>query len=354
MTDHILVDGSRGEGGGQIVRSSVALAMLTGKAVTIENIRARRKKAGLKRQHLTAVQSAAAICGADLSGAVVGSGTLHFRPGRTKPGQYRFSVGTAGSTTLVLQTVLPPLLIADASSELILEGGTHNPGAPIFEFLQNAYLPLVNRMGPRVDAVLERHGFYPAGGGRMVVSIEPQPVLQGFDLRKRGQIMQTKVEAVVANLPQHIADREVGQIIRELGWSPDNGTSTRVDAHGPGNAVWAEVRSEHVTEVFASFGRLGVRAEEVGDEVVAEVRSYLSTAAPVGPHLADQLLLPLGISAWQSAGKEIAGGGSFSTLPLTGHAVTHIDILRQFLNVQILVNTSEDQSMCQVSVTVQS
>lgn len=350
MVDPILIDGSQGEGGGQIVRSSVALAMLTGRAVTIENMRARREKAGLKQQHLTAVQAAAAICGAEVSGAAVGSGTLHFRPGAVKAGQYRFDVGTAGSTTLVLQTVLPPLLVADAESEIILEGGTHNPGAPIFEFLKAAYLPLVNRMGPRVNAALERHGFYPAGGGRIVVSIAPQPILRGFDLLERGQIVHTQVQAVVANIPDHIAVREVEQITRGLDWNPETSTSRRVEAHGPGNAVWAEIRSEHVTDVFASFGRLGVRAEQVGDEVVDQVRSYLSTAAPVGPHLADQLLLPLGISAWQAAASGAAGGGSFRTGPLTGHAVTHMEILRQFLNVRTEVTPSDDQATFQVSV----
>src|SRR5688572_18758882 len=131
MPGQVVIDGSQGEGGGQMVRSSLALSMLTGKSVTIEKMRARRDKPGLMPQHLTAVQAAASLCGADISGVAVGSSTLQFRPGRVKAGQYRFNVGTAGSTTLVLQTVLPPLLVADARSELILEGGTHNPGAPI-------------------------------------------------------------------------------------------------------------------------------------------------------------------------------------------------------------------------------
>lgn len=350
MPSQVVIDGSLGEGGGQIVRSSLALSMLTGKPVTIENMRARREKTGLQPQHLTAVQAAAALCGADISGVAVGASTLQFRPGRVKAGQYRFNVGTAGSTTLVLQTVLPALLIADAQSEIILEGGTHNPGAPIFEYLQKAYIPLVNRMGSRVSAELERHGFYPAGGGRIVVSVEPVPALRELTLLERGEVIDRKVQAIVANLPQHIAIREVDRIIQGLGWSREVGTQLRVDAHGPGNAVWAEIKSEHVTEVIASFGRLGARAEQVGDEVVAEVQSYLSTAAPVGPHLADQLLLPLGISAWQSAGSG-TGGGTFVTGPLTGHAITHIDILRHFLDIQVRVVTAGDGPECQVSVT---
>ena len=351
MSDHVTIDGSRGEGGGQMVRSSLALAMLTGKSVTLENMRARREKSGLRPQHLTAVQAAASLSCADITGAHVGSSTLRFRPGPVKAGQYRFNVGTAGSTTLVLQTILPPLLVADARSEVILEGGTHNPGAPIFEFLQAAYLPLVNRMGPRVVAHLERHGFYPAGGGRIVVSIEPEPVLRGFDLLERGEITSTAVQAIVANIPDQIATREVDRIVSELGWPSECGKCLRVDAFGPGNAVWAEIKCPHVTEVFASYGRLGVRAEEVGDEVVSEVREYLRIGAPVGPHLADQLLLPLGISTWQAARNGVSGGGSFSTGPLTDHSTTHIEILRRFLDVDIQVAFADSGTTCQVSVT---
>lgn len=160
------LDGSQGEGGGQILRSSLALSMVTGTPVRIRNVRARRPKPGLMRQHLVAVQAAARIGGARVTGTEIGSSTLTFIPGTVKPGEHELSVGSAGSTTLVLQTVLPALLCASEPSLLILEGGTHNPMAPPFEFLERTYLPLVNRMGPRVHAELERAGSYPAGGGR--------------------------------------------------------------------------------------------------------------------------------------------------------------------------------------------
>ena len=165
MSDIIQIDGSQGEGGGQIVRSSLALAMVTGNGVAIEKLRAGREKPGLMRQHLTAVHAAAEICQAQVTGNAIGSSSLTFQPGRVIPGEYKFSVGTAGSATLVLQTVLPPPLIADGPSRVILEGGTHNPWAPPFDFLSRAYLPLVNRMGPSVTATMDRPGFYPAGGG---------------------------------------------------------------------------------------------------------------------------------------------------------------------------------------------
>ena len=174
MTEGLLaIDGSQGEGGGQVLRSSLALSLVTGKPFVIENIRAGRKKLGLMRQHLTAVQSAAEVGQARVEGAAIGSLRLVFRPGKVKPGNYTFSVGTAGSATLVLQTVLPALLVAEGESNLILEGGTHNPWAPPFDFLAKAYLPLVNQIGPTVKAQLDRPGFYPAGGGRVAVHICP-------------------------------------------------------------------------------------------------------------------------------------------------------------------------------------
>ena len=350
MADAVIIDGSRGEGGGQIVRSSLALSILTGKPVRIENMRARRDKAGLRNQHLTAVKAAAEICGADITGATLGSSSLCFRPNEVKAGHYHFDVGTAGSTSLVLQTVLPPLLIADAESELVFVGGTHNPGAPIFDFVQKVYVPLINRMGPQISADLERHGFYPAGGGRVIVRAIPVRILRGFELLERGPILDRNITAIVANLPQHIATREIDRILEELGWDRSSATDFHVSAHGPGNAVWAEIQCEHVTELFASFGRLGVRAEQVGEEVAREVKSYLAQGAPVGPYLADQLLLPLGICAWQKTAGNTAAGGAFSTGPLTEHATTHMDILREFLGIRIEAEPSKDHSTWKVSV----
>jgi RNA 3'-terminal phosphate cyclase (ATP) len=187
-TELVRIDGSAGEGGGQILRSALALALATGRPFEITNIRAGRKKPGLLRQHLTAVTAAAAVSGTQAPGARLGAGELRFTPGAIAPGEYRFAVGTAGSTTLVLQTVLPPLLVARGPSTLILEGGTHNPYAPPFDFLAKAFLPLVARMGPRVEAVLERPGFYPAGGGCIRVRVEPAPRLERLDLLERGEI----------------------------------------------------------------------------------------------------------------------------------------------------------------------
>lgn len=340
MTTTLSIDGSQGEGGGQIIRSSLALAMVTGRSVMLNNIRAGRTKPGLKRQHLTAVKAAAEVCGGEVHGAELRSLSLQFEPGPVQGGTYQFSVGTAGSATLVLQTVLPALLVAAEPSTLTLEGGTHNPWAPPFDFLQRTFLPLVNRMGPRVSATLDRHGFYPAGGGRFTVEIEPVNKLAGFDLLERGRVESRAATAVVSNLPLHIAEREVDTVLRKLHWNRKEGSAAEVVSNGPGNAVFAEIQSKHVTELFVDFGSKGVPAERVARNVAKEAIEYLNSDVPVGRHLADQLMLPLGISAWQPANGPRQRGGSFRTLSLTEHSRTQIEILRTFLGIAIDIEES--------------
>src|SRR5262245_59125919 len=274
----ITIDGSFGEGGGQILRTSLALSLVTGKPFRIEHIRAGRKNPGLLRQHLTAVDAAAQISHAEVTGAAIGSRELTFAPGSVVPGDYAFAVGTAGSTTLVLQTVLPALLIADAQSKVILEGGTHNPFAPPFDFLEKAFLPLANRMGPRITAELERLGFYPAGGGRMSVTVEPAPSLSRLDLATRGEVKSRRAKAVVANLPLSIAERELNLIAKKMSWPREWTKAESVDgSRGPGNVVTIELECEQVTEVFTGFGERGVRSEAVAEKAVQQARRYLAT-----------------------------------------------------------------------------
>jgi RNA 3'-terminal phosphate cyclase (ATP) len=344
LNDHLHLDGSQGEGGGQIVRSSLALSLVTGRSFTIENLRGRRDKPGLARQHLTAVRAAAEVGAADVEGDEVGSRSITFRPTRLNAGDYTFDIGTAGSTTLVLQTVLPALMIADGPSRITLKGGTHNHRAPSFEFLANAYLPLVNRMGVRVNAEVERYGFYPVGGGRFTITIEPTKSLTGFDLLERGAHAEHRATALVSRLPEHIGQRELDYIAGQTDWPPDAfHLEVLSNTFGPGNALILEVHSQHVIEVFTGIGRLGVRAEAVAEEAFTEMRDYLTAGVPVGCHLADQLMLPLGIAAWQSG-----RGGRFRTLPLTLHSTTHMDVLQTFLNCHI---TSEsDDSGTIVSI----
>lgn len=349
MTSNLVtIDGSQGEGGGQILRSAVGLATVVGKPVRIEKIRAGRSKPGLMRQHLTAMNAAARICNGTLTGAALGSTEITFEPQEVCPGKYQFSIGTAGSATLVLQTILPALLTASGPSEIILEGGTHNQWAPPFDFLQRSYLPIINRMGPMVEATLERYGFYPAGGGRIVVRITPSPSLAGFDLLERGSTVAKTAKVLISNLPYSIAEREAKRVARKLSIQDPHVTVEPVQSAGPGNIVFAEIQSKNVTELATGFGRVGASAEHVADEVVKQIRDYLKSAAPVGEYLADQILLPLGLSASQPAPANIQRGGSFLTLPLSRHSVTHIDILQAMLPVHI--DTQPSDEACLVTV----
>lgn len=335
----LTIDGSQGEGGGQILRTSLALSLVKSLPFRIVNIRAGRKNPGLLRQHLTAVKAAAAVGRAEITGADIASQELVFAPGRPVSGNYRFAVGTAGSATLVLQTVLPSLLTADGRSTLTLEGGTHNPFAPPFDFLVKSFLPLIHRMGPTVEANLERPGFYPAGGGHMTVTIEPVETLTGFDLIERGEIMRQSARVLLSKLPRHIAERELKVIEERLGWPAQCLTIDRIGSSpGPGNVVLIEIESTHVTEVFAAFGRLGVKAESVASRAVRQTKGYLAAGAPVGEHLADQLLLPLAL----------AGHGSFKTVAPSQHTLTNIEVIKRFLDDVTITAQQLDESVWQI------
>jgi RNA 3'-terminal phosphate cyclase (ATP) len=334
----LTIDGSQGEGGGQILRTSLALAAITGTPVRINRIRAGREKPGLLRQHLTAVRAAAEVCGAEVGGGRLGSCELEFKPGQVRPGDYAFDIGSAGSTTLVLQTVLPPLILAAERSTIALTGGTHNPHAPPVDFLDQAFLPLINRMGPRVTVSLRRPGFYPAGGGRIEVAIEPVGKLAPIELAERGPIQRRLCRAFLVGLPAHIAERELATVGRLLDWPQECLLTCTWEGDceqrlkGQGNTVSIEIESDQVTEVFTGFGQRGVRAEAVAEAAADESLRYLEAGVPVGEHLADQLLLPLAL----------ARGGSFVTIPLTSHATTNIAVIGKFLDVKIAVHRESD------------
>ncbi|HEX8456595.1 MAG TPA: RNA 3'-terminal phosphate cyclase [Pyrinomonadaceae bacterium] len=325
----ITIDGSRGEGGGQIIRTSLALSLITGKPFRIYNVRARRERPGLQRQHLTAVRAAATVGGAQVEGASVGATEFSFHPGQVVPGDYTFPIGTAGSTLLVFQTVLPPLMLAGAPSTLTFEGGTHNVHAPPYEFIVKTFLPLVGRMGAGVRLELERYGFYPPGGGRITARIEPAARLAPLELHARGRISARRARALVVKLPPSVGERELTVVAEQLGWGEEACDELRVEtsqnAHSPGNVLTLEIESEHLTEVFTGIGERSVRAETVAERAAAEARAYLDTDAPVGEHLADQLLIPLAL----------AGGGAYTTGRPTLHTTTNIEVIKLFLDVRI-------------------
>ncbi|QYF95926.1 RNA 3'-terminal phosphate cyclase [Massilia sp. PAMC28688] len=322
----IELDGATGEGGGQILRTSLTLAMITGQPFRMTNIRANRPKPGLMRQHLVAVQGAAQVSNAVVSGAELGSTALTFSPRGIKAGEYQFAIGTAGSCTLVLQTVVLALLYADGPSTVRISGGTHNGMAPPAHFLTRAYVPLLNKMGASVDIELVRAGFYPAGGGIMQARIRPCAALRQLSLLEPGARVAGFAEAIFAGIPMDVAARELQVIGKGMGWNESQLLIRGLPGEqGPGNALMITLESENVTEVFTALGEKMVRAETVAKNVMDEARRYIASGAAVGEHLADQLMLPMAL----------AGGGEFSADTVSQHAITNAEVIARFLPVAI-------------------
>lgn len=330
----IKIDGSIGEGGGQILRTSLSLSLITGLPFHITKIRAGRSKPGLMHQHLTSVQAASCIGHADVEGDSIGSKELLFKPWKVEAGHYDFRVGSAGSVTLVFQTVLPALMLASKESTLNFEGGTHNPFAPPWDFLAKTFIPQINKMGPVIQTTLINPGFYPAGGGQFTASIKPSG-LSGFNLCERGAIVNQRARAIISKLPVNIANRELDAVGRSLNLSSDMLQIEYVkDTFGPGNAVIIELESQNLTSVFTSFGERGISAETVAFRVASEVQRYMSTDAPVDPHLADQLMIPFAL----------AGEGCYRTMPLTEHSTTNLLMIKKFLHCKVKLTELKDNT----------
>lgn len=338
----VTIDGSHGEGGGQILRTSLALSMITGRRLQIRNLRAGRAKPGLRRQHLACVNAAAASCGATVHGAEVGSRYLDFVPGPIVGGDLAVDIGTAGSTTLVVQTVLVPVLAAGRGLRMVVRGGTHNPMAPPFEFLDRVFLPHLRAMGADVQLTLDRHGFASGGAHRAErserelgqITLEVGPTrLRPLEIVEVGPVVARKATALLARLPTHVAERELAIVRDRLGFAQAECEVRDISGEGgPGNALMLEIErraGDHpVRELVTGFGERGVRAELVAERACDELSAYLAAEVPVGEHLADQLLLPLAI----------AGGGRFRCAPLSRHATTNIETIGHFLDVPIGVD----------------
>jgi RNA 3'-terminal phosphate cyclase (ATP) len=333
----VMINGSSGEGGGQILRTSLALAMLTGRPLQMVRIRAGRAKPGLRRQHLACVEAAARLCHAEVRGAQVGSQELAFRPGVITGGVLDIDIGSAGSATLVVQTILVPAIAAGVALRAVIRGGTHNPLAPPFEFLDRVWLPHLRAMGARVQLALDRHGFAPGGeprrGGReaehgqITVAVEPGGSLRPIDVVDAGPITSRHATAILSRLPTHVAEREHAVVRGRLGLAAAECEVREVRGSGPANVLLVEVERAAGRELVSAFGEKGLRAERVAEQACDELAAFLAAGVPVGVHLADQLLLPLAV----------AGGGRFRTLPLSLHATTNIATIQAFLDVAIQV-----------------
>ncbi len=340
------IDGSYGEGGGQILRTAMGLAAIAGKPVVINNIRAGRRKPGLQRQHLCAVQAVRRVCDGTLTGDSLGSGEILFEPGITRGGDFDFEIGSAGSVTLVAQSVLIPLLRCRDHCRIRVRGGTHNPHAPPYDFFERVYLPCLRRMGLEIQSGLLQHGLYPKGGGEIEFSLSPPSHLTGFDYRQRGKLKSASVWAMVARLPKHIAVREVDLIRRRSQWPNCETHVVEIENDtGPGNVVLIELEFEDCREIVVEFGERGVRAEQVAARALRQAKMFIQNDVPVGEHLADQLLLPAAIAA------EFFGETSrFVTGKLSMHATTHIWLLEQLLDVRVELQSLDDTDRWQVTV----
>jgi RNA 3'-terminal phosphate cyclase (ATP) len=334
----VVIDGSYGEGGGQVLRTSLALAVFTGQPVRIEHIRAGRKKPGLRPQHLTAVRAAAAVCEARLEGDELSSQSLTFVPGGpARSGEYAFDVaeaargGSAGSVGLVLQTVLLPLALAKGESFLTLRGGTHVPWAPPVSYLEHVFLPQLARMGVHVQVELVRWGFYPAGGGEVRIRIaRREGPLHSILLTERGELQRVRGAAAVMNLPAHIPQRMAARarnVLAEAGL-PAQVEPRRLRGAGPGAGIFLFAEYAHVTAGFTAYGRKGLPAERVAEAACEELLAHHRSGAPADSHLADQLVLPMALAEGES---------QVSTAQVSQHLLTNVWVVRQFLAREIHV-----------------
>jgi len=332
VNEHTIeIDGREGEGGGQVLRTALGLSVATGRPFVIHHIRGGRSKPGLLRQHLTCVRAAQQIGAAAVEGATLRSDRLAFAPAGLHAGDYEHMIGSAGSTMLVIQAVLPALLAADGPSRLAVEGGTHNTWSPPFDFVQQVFGPLLTRMGATVDLELVRPGFVPAGGGRVEVYVEPA-ALAPLELMERGGLVRLSGEALVSALPPKIGKRELTVLRDELGLAREDARLRVVEQPaGPGNVVMVRAEFERCTEVFTAFGRRGLPAERVAADAARQAKRYLDSGVPVGEHLADQLLIPLAL----------AGSGRFRTGLLSLHATTNMAMVERFLPVRFVVEEDD-------------
>lgn len=325
------IDGSYGEGGGQILRSALSLSIITGTPFRLINIRAGREKPGLRPQHLTSVHAATAISDAEVDGAQVGSLALEFAPRAAKAGNYQFDVGTAGAVMLILQTLLPPLCRTSEESQIFLRGGTHVPFSPPFHFVAEVFLPMVARMGVQAEVNLLQAGWHPKGGGEVTATITPTSALQPLNLTERGTLRRVTVYALLSNLPDHIAQRErdtAANLLRDRRDIPPRLEIQRLPSIGEGTMVALVAEFENTVVGFSAMGQIGKRAERVAEEAVRPFLKFLKSDATVDSHLADQLLLYMALAE---------GHSRIVTNELTAHVRTNVWLIEKFLPVQFKV-----------------
>ena len=326
----IEIDGSYGEGGGQILRTALAYSAILKIPIHIKNIRASRKNPGLGNQHLAAVNALARISGATVEGNKIGSQTLTFIPREIRPGDYEFKIETAGSVTLLLQTIFLPLCLAQGDSTLTLVGGTHVPWSPPFHYFSQVLLPTLRPMKVSAEAMIEKWGFYPKGGGRVQLRISPIDGPKSISLVERGLLKKIRGISAIANLPKHVVERQKEQALRrirgELEIDPEIAIVSDAPSIGQGSFLLLLAEYEGIVVGFSSLGAKGKPAEKVADEAVDFLKNYLESDGCVDPHLADQLVPFMALAK---------GNSCFTTTQMTGHLLTNLWDVAHFMKTKI-------------------
>lgn len=319
------IDGTEGEGGGQVLRTALGLSLLTQQPVQFDGIRGRRRTPGLQKEHLACVRAAAEVGMAEVHGAHPGSTALSFAPTGVRAGTYEFSVGAAGSALLVLQTVLPALLTASAPSVLHLRGHTHGPLAPSFDFASLAFANALRHFGGHVELALHRHGFSPHGGGHVEVKVTPTRALQPASLLERANPGPWRARVLLSRLPTEIGERQLDHLLGRLRTQLrfEQTALERIEADGPADVLVVEQPCAALTEVLCAHGERGLPAEQLADRLATEALMFGAANVPVGPFLADQLLIPMAM----------ARGGEFRTVAPTRHSTTNAALVERFLPV---------------------
>jgi RNA 3'-terminal phosphate cyclase (ATP) len=339
----VSIDGSLGEGGGQILRTSLALSCITGKALHMENIRANRRNPGLAKQHISCVYAVRDITSGICSGVELGSQILDFQPGKIQGGNFSSDIGSAGSASLVIQTIMPPLFLADKSSTVTVTGGTHNPMSPPYDFFERTFLPAIATGGFNAKCRLLKHGFFPAGGGKIKIDVQPwdKESSSTIDFCQPAEKFEISAIVCTAKLPSHIADRQRGLLLRSpLAYQGDEKMRLSqplkfetielvdvTDSDGPGNCVMILLSGEHRETVLSAFGEKGKPSEKVIREAVNLTTEFLKSAAAIAHFLADQLLIYMAMTRT----------GSFATDKLSSHLQTNIEVIKRFLPVDFAI-----------------
>jgi RNA 3'-phosphate cyclase len=323
----IKIDGSHGEGGGQIIRTSISLAAVTGKPCRIDNIRAGRCNPGLQAQHLAGINTVARLCNGKLKGNNIGSTEIEFIPGRIKGGDYKINVGTAGAITLVLQSVVIPCLHADHEVNLELTGGTHVRWSPSMEFFHHIFCSFMEKIGITICVDVKKYGFYPKGGGLVFVNIKPT-MPRNIEFTERGKFITNHIWSYATNdlKKSQVAERQLSGAEEIMKFEKKN--TIYVPSLSTGSLVHTNTCFENCRLAGEAIGERGKKAEEVGRDAAVFLKKQLDTGAPVDEHMADQLLPFMAL----------ASSGKIHVAEITNHAKTNISVIEKFLDVKFIMD----------------